>query len=119
MAVRGALLTWLVGLAACTQVLGLDDYTDAVDQLCRCDVDVPQFDGACRDKLSARLDAVSPERRAAWLAFFVDNCANSCDAAFACYQHEATCTIDECTEDRECCGFDDGVRCDRTRGRCR
>jgi len=118
MAVRGPLLAGLLGLSGCAQVLGLDDYTDAVDQLCRCDVDVPQFDGQCRDRLSARLDAVSPERRADWLSFFADRCADSCDDAFACYQQEATCSIDECRVDRECCGYAEGVRCDLTRGRC-
>lgn len=120
MASRGPLLTISVValvVGACTQVLGLEDYSDAVEQLCRCDVDVPQFDGQCREKLSGRLDAVSPERRAEWLHFFAERCADSCDGAFACYQQDATCTIDECTDDRECCGFDAGVRCDTT-GRC-
>lgn len=107
----------------CVGVLDLDGYSEAVQELCKCDMDVPRFGGACVDVLTTRLDSVSEETRAEWLAYFGEHCGGRCDDAFACYQQSATCSEISCTEDRECCGFDAGAFCDLpdggTNGECK
>lgn len=105
----------------CVAALDLDDYRGAVASLCVCDQIVPQFGGRCVEILEGRLASVTPERRADFLALYADRCADSCDEAESCYQHEALCTPEgrECSEDRECCGFPSGVVCDPTTRLCR
>ena len=39
-------------MAACADVLELTDRTDAIEQLCGCSDEVPQFEGACVETLS-------------------------------------------------------------------
>jgi hypothetical protein len=108
-ALFGSTLLALASLApACVGVLDLNDFQSAVEELCKCDAAVPQFDGNCVDVLTERLDAVTPQSRELWLSFYADTCEGSCTAAFQCYQQEATCSFQSCSESRECCGFTDG-----------
>ena len=93
----------------CVSVLGLDEFSDAIQALCKCDEAVPQFDGDCVDVLTMRLDNVSEPTRAAWLAHYSENCAGGCGSAFACYQQPATCSKFTCGVAEECCGFSEGV----------
>jgi hypothetical protein len=109
---------WLLLFAgACVGVLGLDDFQEAVVELCTCDEQLPQFDQSCVDTLTERLQAVSEPTRAEWLSFYADNCAGSCADALDCYLQDATCSQTDCNEARECCGFTETdankVICDR------
>ncbi|MEM9693703.1 MAG: hypothetical protein AAGA56_14235 [Myxococcota bacterium] len=100
-----------LGLAACVDVLGVGDFEDAIDALCRCDEQVPQFRGQCRTILRDRLNSVTADRREAWLRFFADNCGEDCSLATQCFQQDATCTSQgrECGESAECCGSSEGL----------
>lgn len=108
-------LVALCWTSACANVLGLDDeQSNVVAELCKCNEGdiVPQFNGNCEQELSDRLSSATEQTRERWLAFFVDNCAESgCATAFRCYQQDPTCSYTTCSEDRECCGFEDGNRC--------
>lgn len=108
-------------LAGCVDVLGLDEYESAAEVLCVCDQDVPQFEGRCIEVLAERLASASPERREDFLALFAESCADSCDRAAACYQHDVLCSAEgeACKEDRECCGPGDLPLCDPSTQRCR
>ena len=103
----------LIGLPCCVSVLALDDYDDAIVALCRCDADVPQFDGECVDVLKTRLDSVSEPTRKEWLTFYADQCAGGCTNAQTCFQNVGTCAQRSCTEHRECCDYSEegGTRC--------
>lgn len=109
---RAAVLLF-VSWPCCVSVLDLDDYNDAIEALCKCDEDVPQFDGACVETLKGRLDGVSEGARGEWLAFYANTCDGACTAAFACFQHVGTCAQRSCSSDRECCGWEEssGKRC--------
>jgi hypothetical protein len=105
---------WVVVLVpCCVSVLDLDSYDDAITALCKCDMDVPQFDGACVDVLKNRLDGVSEPSRQKWLTFYAEQCQGKCTNAFSCFQNVGTCAQRSCTEDRECCDYseDTGMRC--------
>jgi hypothetical protein len=113
------LLVIVAGLwsPACAKVLDLDDFRDAIAELCRCNegedqTRVPQHGDRCEDVLAGRLENVTPQAREAWLEFFVDNCQDSCENAYLCYQQDATCTRTNCTGDpRECCEYTPDVTC--------
>ena len=92
---------------SCVDVLDLDSFQDAIVELCKCDEQVPQFDGNCGEVLGERLAAVSEATRATWLSYYADQCAGNCDNAFACYQQKATCSSISCAEAQECCGYSD------------
>ncbi len=111
-----ALLPSALVAPGCVGVLDLDGYSEAISELCKCDMDVPQFGGACVDVLTIRLDSVSEQTRAEWLAYFGEHCAGRCDRAFDCYQQSATCSEISCTEDEECCGAAEGAFCDLPEG---
>jgi hypothetical protein len=98
----------LVWLASCVDALGLGDYQDAIAELCKCDVEVPQYADKCVEVLGGRLDSVSEPLRGKWLAYYAEHCAGSCEHAFACYQQPGTCSTVSCQEDRECCGWVEG-----------
>ena len=116
-----ALTLMLVSPFGCVAALGLDDFESAVAALCTCDEQVPQFQGRCVEILEGRLASVTPERRADFLTHFEATCADGCDLAVSCYQHEALCTPEgrECGEDRECCGHPEGAACDAATSLCR
>jgi hypothetical protein len=101
-------------MAACADVLELTDRTDAVEQLCGCSDEVPQFEGACVETLSDRLAGVSDQTRADWLGFFAERCGGSdgvCPHAYECYARPGTCAALACKADNECCGFLEGAVC--------
>jgi hypothetical protein len=105
-----------VWLAGCVDALGLADYQDAIAELCKCDVEVPQSNGKCVEVLGQRLDSVSEPLRGQWLDYYAEHCAGSCEDAFDCYQQPGTCSTVSCHEDRECCNYVDGgaVFCELT-----
>jgi len=93
-----------LSLSGCTAVLGLDDYEAAVDQLCTCEEQL-RFLSGCREILAQRLAAATPQTRTAWLQFFSDNCADSCQRAYDCFVQPGTCASISCVADEECCGY--------------
>ena len=93
----------LVMAAGCSSVLGLDDYSNAIDQLCKCDTEL-DFLADCRARLSSRLSGVSEPTREKWLAFYSANCAGACLNARECYDQPGTCATIACSSDQECCG---------------
>ena len=87
-----AALGVVLAVSGCVAVLGLDAYEDAIAKLCRCDEQLG-FLGDCTTVLAARLDAVSPTTRTAWLQFFADSgCGDDCVNAYACYAQAGTCS---------------------------
>ena len=98
----------LIGLLACADVLDLtEDRVDAIERLCACTDEVPQFDGKCVDLLSVRLGEVSGPTREAWLNYFAEHGGGDgvCPNAYGCYSQPGTCAALGCGEARECCGF--------------
>jgi hypothetical protein len=104
---------WAVLVPCCVSVLELDDYDDAIVELCKCDMDVPQLGGECVTMLRSRLDSVSEDARREWLRFYASECQGTCENAFACFQNVGTCAVVSCSEDRECCDYaeESGMRC--------
>ncbi len=105
------LLVLALGVAACESVLDLEDYQNAVEELCKCDAVIPQHGGECQETLENRLDGVSEAARAEWLSFYADKCEGTCERAYDCFQRTGTCAKFSCVEDNECCGFDEGMEC--------
>jgi len=101
-------------LASCTSVLGLDEYDDAIAELCKCDQQVG-FVVDCEATLSARLDGVSEPTREDWLQYFAEHCAGTCQQALACYDQPGTCSTLACAENAECCG---DMTCNQDVGTC-
>lgn len=104
-----------LALVSCADVLDLTDRIDAVEQLCACTDEVPQFDGRCVEVLSDRLSGVSAATRGAWLENYAARCGapteGVCPNAYDCYSQPGTCAALACGVDRECCGFAQGATC--------
>lgn len=103
---RFALL--FLGLLACADVLDLTDRVDAVERLCACTDEVPQFGGECVELLSERIATASDKTRQAWLEYFAEHCGGDgvCLSAYDCYSQPGTCSALGCGDARECCGFE-------------
>jgi hypothetical protein len=105
-------MVWLS--VGCADVLDLTERRDAIEQLCACSEEVPQFDGRCVELLSERLERAVDATRAAWLEHFAATCGGSegvCPGAYACYAMPGTCAALSCTSDIECCGYLEGATC--------
>ncbi|MBI4701251.1 MAG: hypothetical protein HY744_08850 [Deltaproteobacteria bacterium] len=108
---RLALLAAAATVATCTGVLGLDDYRDAVAELCQCDTKLSFLGQDCARRLGERLASATAETRAAWLAYYAGNCAGSCERALGCYAQPGTCARGGCALAMECCGYGEGALC--------
>lgn len=99
----------VVGAVACTSVLGLDDYQDAVEGLCKCNQHFRWTDD-CVGLVTTRLQSARSETRSGWLTYYAEHCAGTCDHAFECFQQPPTCAAQGfgCEADEECCGYAEG-----------
>jgi len=101
----------LVGAASCASVLGVDDYRDAVADMCKCNEQL-SFLGSvqdCQNTMSKRLDGASEETRAKWLVEFAEEDCATCNRALRCFYTPPTCSTGSCGSSEECCGAGDGT----------
>jgi uncharacterized membrane protein len=104
--IGGALLL----AASCASVIGVDEYSDAVADMCKCNEQL-SFLGSvqdCQTTISRRLDGASEETRAKWLQEFADEDCSACNRALRCFYTPPTCSTGSCGSSEECCGAADG-----------
>lgn len=97
-------------LGACAEVLGITEYSDAVEGLCHlCSGDFPD----CREALETKLGEASEADVRAWLQLYSDlGCDKAqCNTAefYQCfYTAPANCQAEggACERSEACCGFD-------------
>jgi len=91
--------------ASCASVIGIQDYEDAVDALCKCPALLEVDD--CKKVATERL-AKDAKKRASWIKGFSEDCL--CDKADECFDRSPTCTPNngKCTSTTECCGNTEG-----------
>jgi hypothetical protein len=95
---------------SCAAVLGVDDYRDAVAEVCKCEQ--LSFLGSvqdCQATLTRRLDGASEETRAKWLAKFADDDCATCNKSLRCFYTAPTCSVGSCGNSEECCGANNGT----------
>ena len=96
--------------ASCASVLGVDDYRDAVSDICKCEE--LSFLGSvqnCESTLTRRLDGASEETRAKWLARYADEECATCSKSKKCFYAAPTCSVGSCGDSAECCGANNGT----------
>jgi hypothetical protein len=106
--VRRALATlFVVLLASCSSLLGVDEYNSSTDDLCELLVACYGFP-ACEQHIGQSLDAASSTDRTAWLVAFSDEgCMLKCTSARKCLDIDPVCESEgeSCAVPEECCGF--------------
>ena len=96
--------------ASCATVIGVDDYRDAVADICKCEE--LSFLGSvqnCESTLTRRLDGASEETRAKWLARFAEDDCATCSKSKKCFYSAPTCSVGSCGDSAECCGANNGT----------
>jgi hypothetical protein len=96
--------------ASCAAVIGVDEYSDAVADMCKCNEQL-SFLGSvqdCQTTISRRLDGASEETRAKWLQEFAEEDCSTCNRALRCFYTAPTCSTGSCGSSEECCGAGDG-----------
>jgi hypothetical protein len=109
-----ALLAISIVSASCVDVLGVDGYAGATNQLC---TTIEECFGAdfypdCRAHGASRLTTASEADRATWLKMFAgSSCLDTCAAARSCLDASPLCGAvgQTCGQTEQCCGFTTGA----------
>src|SRR5262249_15590542 len=91
----------------CASVIGVDDYQDAIAEMCKCNDQLEFLGSDCVETLSGRLDGASESTRQNWLNRFADQSCAECNHTLECYYAPPTCGTTTCSSSKECCGYED------------